>query len=207
MTRTTPPRLAAAAPAACPAAATEPTVRRPRAGQATALIVTLQMDAAAAARFTALRQAHFPAERNWLAAHITLFHALPLAATDTVLADVADLAGATHAFAMCVDRVVSLGGGVAYALASPQALRLRDTLAARWDALLGRQDRGWQRRLHITVQNKVVPAAASALLAQLERDFVADAIAATGIAVWHYIGGPWQPVAAFAFAAQTPVRP
>src|SRR6476469_7699644 len=41
------------------------------------LIVTLLLDDAAQQRFDALRTAHFPAERNHLAAHVTLFHALP----------------------------------------------------------------------------------------------------------------------------------
>ena len=56
------------------------------------LVVTLQMGEEAAARFTDLRRTHFPAHRNWLDAHVTLFHALPGTAIDAVLADVADAA-------------------------------------------------------------------------------------------------------------------
>ena len=41
------------------------------------LIVTLTLDAPARERFDALRRRHFPPERNHLAAHLTLFHALP----------------------------------------------------------------------------------------------------------------------------------
>jgi hypothetical protein len=41
------------------------------------LIVTLLLDDAAQARFDRLRAAHFPSARNHLAAHVTLFHALP----------------------------------------------------------------------------------------------------------------------------------
>lgn len=166
----------------------------------TALIVTLQMDPAAAARFTESRQRHFPPERNWLAAHVTLFHALPIEAREDVLRDVADLAGATEAFEMNVDRLLFLGRGVAYGITAPPALKLRRDLAARWDALLSRQDRGWHGRLHVTVQNKVEPSVARALQNELSRDFVPYRIGAVGLQVWNYVGGPWEPVVTVAFA-------
>lgn len=168
--------------------------------EATALVVTLRMEATAAAVFTRLRQAHFPPQRNWLAAHVTLFHALPVASLDAVLADVAEAAGATAAFSMRVDRVLFLGRGVAYALASPEGARLRTTLASRWDALLGRQDRAGPGRLHVTVQNKVEPAAARALHEQLTREFVPRDIGASGLDVWYYVGGPWRPAGSFLFS-------
>ena len=174
--------------------------------EATALIVTLRMDPDAAARFTALRQRHFPPHRNWLDAHVTLFHALPLAAEDEVLRDAAELAGATPAFALRVDRLLFLGGGVAYGMTSARALDLRRALAGRWDALLSRQDRAWQGRLHVTVQNKVEPAAARALQAELERDFAPHDVGATGLQVWRYVGGPWAHVATLPFVA-TPSVP
>ena len=41
------------------------------------LVVTLLLEPSAQERFDRVRAAHFPAERNHLAAHVTLFHALP----------------------------------------------------------------------------------------------------------------------------------
>lgn len=166
----------------------------------TALIVTLQMEAEAAARFTELRRIHFPPDRNWLAAHVTLFHALPVVSLEEVLAGAAERAAATAPFRMRVDRVLFLGRGVAYGLSSARGAQLREALARRWDALLGRQDRAWHGRLHVTVQNKVEPATARALHARLEHEFVPEEVAATGLAVWYYVGGPWRPAATFAFA-------
>ncbi|RZM04584.1 MAG: 2'-5' RNA ligase family protein [Variovorax sp.] len=165
----------------------------------TSLIITLRMDPGAAERFTRLRQAHFPAHRNWLAAHVTFFHALPLAALDDVLRDVADVAGRTDAFRMDVDRVLFLGQGVAYGITSARAKSLRGELAARWEALLGRQDRAWHGRLHVTVQNKVEPAVARELHARLQRELEMHDIGATGLQVWEYVGGPWRHVATFPF--------
>jgi hypothetical protein len=166
---------------------------------ATALIVTLQMEPQAAERFTALRRTHFPPERNWLDAHVTLFHALPTEARDQVLRDVGEVAGATSAFDMNVDRLLFLGRGVAFGITSPETTGIRRDLAARWDALLSRQDRNWHGRLHVTVQNKVEPAVARALHAELQRGFTPRQITATGLQIWNYVGGPWEPVATLPF--------
>jgi hypothetical protein len=170
------------------------------------LVVTLRMDARAATHFTALRRSHFPAHRNWLDAHITLFHALPGEHLPNVLGDVLEVATATAPFLMQVERVVFLGRGVAYALGSSDAQTLRRLLAGRWEALLGRQDRARQSPLHITVQNKVAAAVARSLHAQLAADFAPQEILATGIDVWHYEGGPWRLAKGFAFDG-TAARP
>lgn len=163
------------------------------------LIVTLRMDPASAAHFTAMRQSHFPAHRRWLDAHVTLFHALPGAAIDQVLRDVGDTAEKTAPFALRTDHVVFLGGGVAYALASTEAQALRHALASRWQSMLGRQDLTWRGPLHITVQNKVLPAVARTLHRQLVESFASTEVLATGIDVWHYAGGPWRHAKTFLF--------
>jgi 2'-5' RNA ligase len=163
------------------------------------LVITLRLDEMAAAHFSALRRAHFPPHRNWLDAHVTLFHALPGSAIDTVLADVADVASRQAPFSMRVDHVRFLGAGVAYALASPEADRVRADLAARWAGLLGRQDRARRSALHITVQNKVAPDTARALYERLVARFEPEEVRAIGLEVWHYEGGPWRPAASRPF--------
>ena len=163
------------------------------------LVVTLRMGDAAAARFTALRRAHFPPHRNWLDAHVTLFHALPGTALDAVLADAREAALARAPFTMRSEQVLFLGAGVAFALASPEGIDLRAALAQRWFALLGRQDRARRSALHVTVQNKVAPAAARALHDALQTRFVPEDVPAVGLDVWHYEGGPWRAAASFAF--------
>lgn len=163
------------------------------------LIVTLRMGSEAAARFTALRLAHFPPERNWLDAHVTLFHALPGMAIDEVLKDARDAARGRKTFSMQCDRVVFLGAGVAFGLVSPEAVALRDALAARWAPMLTRQDQARRKMFHVTVQNKVSPAAARDLRDTLQAGFVAEAVPAVGLDIWHYEGGPWRAAASFAF--------
>ena len=165
----------------------------------TPLILTLQMDTASAATFTQLRRQHFPPTRNWLDAHMTLFHSLPLVASEEILQDVAELATETRAFSMRVERVRFLGAGVAFDLTSPNALELRRSLAERWRRLLGRQDMQWRGPLHVTVQNKVRPEVARALHDELTRDFVPRDVSATGLELWRYLGGPWQAMGTWGF--------
>lgn len=161
------------------------------------LILTLALAAADQARFDALRAAHFPPERNHLAAHVTLFHALPGEHLERVRADVDELAG-REAFDVHVTRVRSLGRGVAYDLHADVLDALHRELAARWQPWLTPQD---ARRLsaHVTVQNKTTPERARGLLAQLTAEFAPYDVRATGLALWRYLGGPWEPLGVSGF--------
>ena len=163
------------------------------------LVVTLRMGDAAAARFTALRRAHFPPHRNWLDAHVTFFHALPGASLDAVLAGARLAAHAQAPFDMRCTGVRFLGAGVAFVLASPEGVALRASLALRWSSMLGRQDQALRRDFHVTVQNKAAPDVARALHAELSANFAPHDVPAVGLDVWHYAGGPWRAAASFPF--------
>ncbi len=176
-------------------AASLPAASLPAAGPAP-LILTLTLDDDAQARFDGLRRRHFPPERNHLAAHVTLFHALP--DTAAVRADVRDAAERRAPFPVAVTGLRSLGRGVAYVLAAPDLTELRRDLAYGWEHLLTQQDR--QRHApHVTVQNKVTPEAARALLADLGAGFAPHTVTGTGLALWRYLGGPWEPVDRYPF--------
>ncbi len=162
------------------------------------LIVTLLLDPDAQERFDRLRAAHFPADRNHLAAHVTLFHALPGEQVDAVSADLSD-AARRPTFDVAVTGLRLLGRGVAYTLDAPELTALRVGLAAAWAPWLTPQDR--QRHApHVTVQNKVEPAVARALRDRLAAEFVPHRVGARGLGLWRYLGGPWAPVAEYAFA-------
>jgi 2'-5' RNA ligase len=161
------------------------------------LIVTADLDPGAMAFLDGLRRAHFPPERNHLAAHVTLFHALPGEREDAVAADLA-AAAARPAFDVAVTGVRLLGRGVAYTLESAELAALRDRLAGAWAPWLTPQDR--QRHApHVTVQNKVEPAVARALHARLQAAFTPERVPATGLGLWRYLGGPWERVAGYPF--------
>lgn len=161
------------------------------------LIVTLLLDDDAQARFDRLRAEHFPPERNFLAAHVTLFHALPGERLDAVLADLRD-AAVREPFDVAVTGVRFLGRGVAYSLASPELAALRAGLVSAWQPWLTPQDRQ-KHAPHVTVQNKVAPAVARALHEQLAAEFFPYEVRARGLGLWRYLGGPWAPVAELPF--------
>ena len=155
------------------------------------LLLTLALDEAAQARFDALRRTYFPPERLQVGAHVTLFHALPDALA--VREDARAAAARVPAFPVRVARLRSLGRGVAYVLEAEELTTLRRDLAHAWDALLTPQDR--QRHApHVTVQNKVTPDRARVTLAELSAGFVPYEVTATGLALWRYLGGPWEHV-------------
>ena len=124
------------------------------------IIVTALFDKADHAWFDALRRAHFPPERNVLAAHLTMFHHLP----------------------------------------PSTAAEVKQRLADAFVGLLTPQDQaGW--RPHVTIQNKVEPPVARALLAQLRAEFRPRPLQIAGLAAWWYRGGPWELLSRHMFSA------
>ncbi|MGQ3099897.1 MAG: 2'-5' RNA ligase family protein [Sphingopyxis solisilvae] len=153
------------------------------------------MGAADQRYFDHLRAAHFPPERNYLSAHITLFHQLPPSALGELDGLIRRIAADTPPPAARLRELYSLGKGVAYRIDSPDLLAIRERIADHFTGMLTAQDQGTPR-LHITVQNKVTPGDARALLAELAADFQPRPLTITGLAAHHYRGGPWE--AAFA---------
>lgn len=157
-----------------------------------ALIVAAAFGAAAQAALDRLRGQWFPPERNQLAAHLTLFHALPADALDEVVAGF-DRVCARPAPAAAVSGVRSLGRGAALVVDSPGLVGVRAELAAGFAGRLTRQDaHGF--RPHVTVQNFVAPEVARATVAELSAGFVPWSLEVTGLAVHRYLGGPWELV-------------
>jgi 2'-5' RNA ligase len=154
------------------------------------LVVTLEIDDEAQARFDRERTALFPPGRTAIGAHVTLFHALPGSCEPATIADLAATAADCRPFPVEVGELMSLGRGVAYRLHSAQLISLHRQLQARWWEKLSPQDRQGYRP-HVTVQNKVSPEVASRTLAQLRQHFAPFSITARALRLWRYDGGPW----------------
>ena len=158
------------------------------------------LDPASQGFFDRERQRWFPPERNVLDAHATMFHHLPGGELPRVEADLARLCGMESPSPFTVDGIRFLGRGNAYTLRAEAASDLRGRLATLWQAGLTAQDRqAW--RPHVTIQNKADPAEARALNTRLMQGFTPLAGTATGVALWHYLGGPWDLAATFPFGA------
>jgi 2'-5' RNA ligase len=162
----------------------------------TPLILTLALDTEAEVFFDRLRQQHFPPERNFLKAHLTLFHHLPPQEPRVVAA--IEAASRQPPFPLAVTGVVLIGRGVAFRLESAVLLQLHRGLQQQWLPWLLPQDKQklWP---HVTVQNKVAPQAARALHQQLQSTFTPFEVQATGLRLWRYLGGPWEPVNTYWF--------
>jgi 2'-5' RNA ligase len=163
------------------------------------LILTLRMDDRSQELFDQLREQHFPRERNYLSAHLTLFHKLPGEHGGVISADLQDLCLHQTPFTLKAKGLRFLGRGVAYELSSPGLLALRRDLAKRWHPWLGAQDRQGFKP-HVTVQNKVPPELARALHEQLQATFSPFEVEGLGLSLWRYLDGPWEPVGTYHFA-------
>ena len=156
------------------------------------LILTARLDEQSQRYFNRLRSEYFPAERNYLDAHLTLFHALPGEALAEIRATLQALSGAFPLQA-ATSGLRFLGRGVAYEVSCPELVQVRRELAERWREWLTPQD-AQGLRPHITVQNKVDPKVARALYGELRATFQTLPFQITGLDLWRYEGGPWTPV-------------
>lgn len=166
------------------------------------LILTVRLDEESQRFFNELRTTYFPPERNYLNAHLTLFHKLPevqetLDKVQETVDKVQDVLG--RSFEIEVSGLMHLGAGVAYRLESAALSMVRSQLAAQFKEVLSLQDQHGFRG-HITVQNKVTPEQSKALLIKLSEDFKVFKVEAIGLDLWQYLGGPWAHKQYFPFA-------
>jgi len=175
-----------------------PQARRPPVSAEPApLIVSALLGAEDFAWLDALRRAHYPPERNRLAAHLTLFHHLPPSLLAELKYRLADAMRAARPRAEAAG-LIDLGGGVAVRVVSPELEDIRADLAECFRGALTPQDQaGW--RPHVTIQNKVSPADARALKRRLEADFRPRPLRIDGLAVSVYRDGAWEPVSRHMF--------
>ncbi|MDQ3386312.1 MAG: 2'-5' RNA ligase family protein [Actinomycetota bacterium] len=160
-------------------------------GESTTLLPKL--DDASRVYFDRLRETYFLPERNYLRAHLTMFHKLPGEHEAEILGDIEE-ACVREPFSLSVTGPRFLGKGVACELTSPELAALRKGLAMSWKPWLGAQD-SQRFKAHVTIQNKVAPKQARALYEELSAAFTSFEVRGVGLSLWRYVGGPWEPVA------------
>jgi hypothetical protein len=164
-------------------------------------IVTAELPADVLSWADGLRRAHFPPERNWLKAHVTLFHAFAPSLREELRALLGGIAK-SHAPPRCrLDGLMNLGKGTALRLESPSLLAIRAEIAARFHGALTAQD-SHPPRLHITIQNKVTPEAAKALQAELAPTLKPRDFAFTGLGLHRYLNPHWEVEQVWPFRGQ-----
>lgn len=162
------------------------------------IIVTALLGKQDFAYVDGLRRAHFPPERNQLDAHLTMFHHLMPSLEAELRQRLNDETRGVRAPAARVAGLISLGRGTAFRIESIELELIRHRLANAFAMLLIPQDAApW--RPHITIQNKVQPSEAKALITALATDFQPRPLAITGLAAWAYLGGPWALISRHIF--------
>lgn len=162
------------------------------------LILTLKLDQKTFSYFDQLRQQHFPPERNFLSAHITLFHSLPGEQKSSIQQTLQDFRSHISPLTLTFTTLRFLGKGVAVEVDCPELIQLRQQLATHWRDWLSRQDQQGYRP-HITIQNKVTPDQARLLYDQLTSEWEAFQGTGEGLLLWYYKGGPWELANQFDF--------
>lgn len=166
------------------------------------LILTLKLDAAAFQYFEALRQQHFPPERNFLAAHLTMFHHLLGEELAKIKSDLPEICSTIENFSLVFPSWRFLGKGAAINVEADELLKLRARLANIWRDWLTPQDRQ-KFQPHITVQNKVAPDEARRLFEKLAAEHSFFNGESEGVTLWHYLGAEWKFEEEFLFTAKS----
>lgn len=161
-------------------------------------IVTAELPEDVFAWSNGLRAEHFPPERNWLKAHVTLFHSFAPSLRDELPRFLARMAGEFAPPPAQINGLMDLGQGTALAIRSPQMLTVRDAIAEHFWDMLTKQDQGG-KKLHITIQNKVERKAALALQQQLSQRLTPRNFAFTGLGLHIYRNPHWEAVGVWKF--------
>ncbi|MGB0176069.1 MAG: 2'-5' RNA ligase family protein [Owenweeksia sp.] len=154
------------------------------------IIISLSINHEAQTFFDRLREMYFPPERNFLKAHLTLFHALPGEKLADIVNELESVAAETRTFELSAQGWKVMGKGVALVLERSQLRDIHQKLQVKWQKHLTAQDAQglWP---HITIQNKVSPQEAQFTYEKV-RDMWPPPVMATGFKLYYYDGGPWE---------------
>ena len=165
-------------------------------------IVTAELPLDILAWADALRRQHYPAERNKLAAHVTLFHSFAPSLRNGLRDVLAGMATEFAAPAARINRTLDLGSGTALAITSSGMTEIRALIAAHFHGALTAQDLH-EPRLHITIQNKVIRRLAIALQQELLTSLRARDFAFRGLALQIFRTTHWETLGQWPFRGKS----
>jgi hypothetical protein len=138
-----------------------------------------------------LRRTHYPAERNRVPAHLTLFRHLPPSLESELSGRLASATAAPPPQAEIVG-IMDLGEGTAFRVESEALAGIREALADAFHGLQMPQDQTpW--RPHVTVRTRWRLAEARRLQRQLGADFEPRPLVIARARLVALSGGPWAP--------------
>ena len=165
-------------------------------------ILALHTDAPHHEAMTALRTQHFPPKINKLAAHITLFHALPSSQLELIISDLGSVTRTTAPFAITTGKAFRLRHGVgieAHMTPATAAKDIHNTLRSNWKSFLSKQDLGGFKA-HYTIQNKVDEEQnVVECLEKVKSNFTGSEGTVDGLVLYKYDRGWWKREREFLF--------
>lgn len=171
---------------------------QPAKSRPTPFIVTGELPADILAWADDLRRAHYPPDRNKLAAHVTLFHAMAPSLREELRGVLGRFAAEFAPPRARIDGLMDLGTGTALLVRCPALLALREAIADHFHGALTAQDLH-EPRLHITIQNKVDRPGARALQAELGASLIPRDFAFTGLGLHLYRESHWDGLGTWRF--------
>ena len=164
-------------------------------------ILTLNTDQSHHKAVTALRNKYFPPELNKLSAHVALFRALPGSELSSIHDAIEDTVRHQNDFPISTGKPFLLAHGVGLEAHAEPARQIFQTLKARWDPFLSKQDRSFKP--HYTIQNKVgdktIP---QKTLEEVQASFAGSTGTVTGLSLYLYHKGYWKLRRIYPFAEE-----
>lgn len=147
------------------------------------VILTVDLDEGSFQRLNCLRREFYPAEKNLVPAHVTLFHQFPRQGLGDLPAFPAELV--VH-----FGRVFFMGQGFAVE-AQCQDLQIWRKQVLDLPLEFSSQDRSL-KKLHVTLQNKESPAKAREDFEAFCQKWSPFTGKIFGLRQWRYLSGPWE---------------
>jgi 2'-5' RNA ligase superfamily len=171
---------------------------QPDPAQKAPFIVTGELPGDVLAWADGLRRAHYPPERNKLAAHVTLFHSMAPSLREELRGVLGRFAAEFAPPRARIDGLMDLGSGTALLVRCTGLLAVRGAIADHFHGALTAQDRH-EPRLHITIQNKVERPVARTLQAELTASLAPREFAFTGLGLHLYRQTHWESLGTWRF--------
>lgn len=147
------------------------------------VILTADLSGEVFIALESFRQKYFPVERNFIPAHLTLFHQFPREA-------LSDLCTPREEMPILLSDPFFMGQGFAVN-ASCEGLSLWRASVLKLPFAFSKQDQNL-RRLHVTIQNKNPTVKARKDYEAFLAEWKPLSGMVCGLRQWNYLGGPWS---------------
>jgi len=165
-------------------------------------LITLGFDPSTFDRLDGLRRRYFPAERNQVPAHLSMFHQLPATEWDAIDEELARVTRDHPPISVQFIGPKPTEHGVMLAVQAPGLATIRGELAKTFSRHLTAQDRQ-PYHPHVMIMNKADRVEAERALLEIQSSWNPWSGMGDRLILWRYLGGPWDEAASYPFSRPT----